>query len=426
MKKKSLSEKQQVVLWFVRLRWYAIVFMFLILIMSTYLSRLQIPIIPSLLIIGIAALYNLIFPFLVRQLPFFSENQIFTYFRASADILVVTILIHFTGGVESPFGFFYLIEFAAIAVYNFEFIAYILSVQTAAFYWINCILEAYLIIPHYRLVVHPGTLFLSVPYVNAKAMGLFFSSILIIYIVAYLSGRLRDKQKLIETLSGAQVEFMNMVIHETKTPLTSILGYTDLLNDKNPADFQREPLGVIKRQAQRILNMANDLLNLARIESGKVKLNKTDADLREIAEHALEEVEPLLQSHELTMVKEFEPSLPLIKIDEDKIHEVFINLLSNAIKFSDKGGKIFISISLVALEMNVAVRDEGLGIEQKDLTHIFDKFYRASKESAERKGTGLGLALCKSIVEAHGGRIWVVSGGHGQGAVFNFALPMQT
>lgn len=425
MKQKPLSEKQLLILWFVQLRWYAIVFMFLIVIESIFISRLQLPLVPCLAIIGSAALYNLVFPFLVKNLPAFAENNFFTYFRSSLDILVITLLLHFTGGIESPFGFFYLIEFAAIATYNFEVIAYILSFQAAIFYWISCILEAHLILPHYQAVSTPATLFLSVPYVNSKAMGLLLSSILIIYILAYLSGRLRDKQRQVETLSGAQVEFMNMVMHETKTPLTSILGYTDLLNDKNPTDAQREPLAVIKRQAQRILNMVNDLLNIARIESGKVKLNKTDVDLREIAEHAMEEVEPLVRTHELTLIKEFEASLPLVKADEDKLHEVFINLLSNAIKFSNQGGKIFISISLVALEMNVAVRDEGLGIDPKDLSHIFDKFYRASKESAERKGTGLGLALCKSVIEAHGGRIWVVSGGPGQGAVFNFALPLQ-
>lgn len=426
MKQKSLSDKQLLILWFVQLRWYAIVFMFLIVIESIYISRLQVPLIPCLAIIGSASIYNIIFPFIVKRFPGFAENSFFTYLRSSLDILVITFLLHFTGGIESPFGFFYLIEFAAIAMYNFEVIAYILSFQAAVLYWISCILEAHLILPHYRAISTPGTLFLSVPYINSKAMGLLLSSILIIYILAYLSDRLRDKQRQVETLSGAQVEFMNMVMHETKTPLTSILGYTDLLFDKVPADYQREPLAVIKRQAQRILNMVNDLLNIARIESGKVKLNKTDIDLREIAEHAMEEVEPLVRTHELTLIKEFEASLPLVKADEDKLHEVFINLLSNAIKFSNKGGKIFISISLVALEMNVAVRDEGLGIEPKDLPHIFDKFYRASKESAERKGTGLGLALCKSVIEAHGGRIWVVSGGPGQGAVFNFALPLQT
>ncbi|OGC11675.1 hypothetical protein A3K48_04170 [candidate division WOR-1 bacterium RIFOXYA12_FULL_52_29] len=425
MSSKPLSENQLLALRFVQLRWAAIFSMSLIVLALFLFSQRHDVFINSFIVIGVAAIYNLLFPFLIKRFFFFTENRVFTYFRSTADIIVVTLLIHFTGGVESPFGFFYLLELAAISMYSFELIAVLISSQAAFLYWVICSLEAYSILPHYRMVDTPGTIYYSQAYVNSKGLALFFSSLLIIYIVSYLAKKLRDKQHQIEAMSVAQADFMNMVMHETKTPLTSILGYTDLLIDKNPMENQRDPLAVIKRQAKRILNMVNDLLSLARIESGKSKLNKIDCDLRDIAERAIEEIDPIVKNSGVEIVKEFESSLPLVKVDEDKVHEIFINLLSNAVKFSNKGGKIFVSISLIGQELTVAVRDEGLGIEKKDLPLIFDKFYRASKESVERKGTGLGLALCRSVIELHGGRIWAASAGPGHGSVFYFALPVQ-
>ncbi|HTY13968.1 MAG TPA: ATP-binding protein, partial [Candidatus Omnitrophota bacterium] len=123
--------------------------------------------------------------------------------------------------------------------------------------------------------------------------------------------------------------------------------------------------------------------------------------------------------------QEVDPNLPLVKIDDLKVLEVLINLLSNAIKFSNEGGKVYITASGTPDEISVSVRDEGHGIESQDIPHIFEKFYRAQKESSKLKGTGLGLSLCKSIVERHSGRIWAESPGRGKGATFHFTLPVK-
>jgi len=238
---------------------------------------------------------------------------------------------------------------------------------------------------------------------------------------------LREKQKQIEALSDAKMDFMNLVMHEARSPLTSVLGYTDLIAGQKfgpVTDRQIEPLSIIKRQSQRILNLINDLLTLARIESGKTKFEKKPANILDVAANALEEMAPMINEKKILLVQEFDFKTPPVSMDEDKITEVFINLLSNAVKFSNEDGKIFLTISPSGKEVTVSVRDEGLGIDPADLPHIFEKFYRAGKESSERKGTGLGLALCKSIVESHGGRLWAVSAGHGKGAVFYFTLPL--
>lgn len=423
----KLTEKQQIALWYVRLRWGAIIIMLMVIWTSLYPGRLQFPLIPCLVIIFLAAVYNLIFPSLIKRFSFFSESALFTYLRASLDILVISLMVHFTGGVESPFTFLYILELATLAFFNYEQIAYLLAAQSAVFYVIVVHLEAYSFIEHYRLISLPGTLYLSAPYGLSKALSLFLCSCFMVYIAAYLADKLREKQRQIEALSSAQADFVNMVMHETKSPLTSIIGYTDILASGGlgeVAEKFRDPLSVIKRQSNRILLMVNDLLSLARLESGRTKIAKKPAELAELANHVIEEIGPSLNAKNLKLVLEADPKTPPVGVDEDKILEVLTNLLSNAIKFSSDDGRIFLTIAPQGKEVQVAVRDEGIGIRPVDLPHIFEKFYRASKESAERKGTGLGLALTKLIVEAHGGRIWAVSAGPGQGAVFYFTLPL--
>jgi len=426
MAAENLSEKQKMTLWFVRLRWAAIVIILLITAVLIFPGRLNFPLFTVLLLAAIAATYNTIYPFLIRRFIFFSESIFFTYFRATVDLLIITLFIHFTGGIESPFTAMYLLDVAAISIFGYERIAYLLAAQASFFYLTMGFLETFGFIKHYQLITLPSALYLNYDYAVAKTLTIFFIAVLLIYIVSYLARHMREKQREIEILSDSKLDFINIVMHEAKSPLTSIMGYTDLLSSQNLGSItesQKEPLEIIKRQSKRILDMVNDLLNLARLESGKTKLEKKPTQLAEIAGHVVEEMRPSIDSKKLALIQEFSPDTPPIKMDEDKIAEVFTNLLSNAIKFSKEGGKIFLSVSYNEREVIFSIRDEGLGIDPIDFPHIFEKFYRASKESAERKGTGLGLALSKSIIEAHGGRMWVVSAGLGMGAVFSFALP---
>lgn len=242
-----------------------------------------------------------------------------------------------------------------------------------------------------------------------------------------MAERFAERQRKIEELSNAKLDFMNQVMHETKSPLTSIIGYTDILMRGTFGELSKEqstPMSVIQRQSQRILDMVNNLLDIARLESGRTKLETKDVSLAELIGHAVEEMTPQLSSKKLELIQELDPDMPQLKLDETKVLEVLINLISNAVKFSNPQGKIFISSQKTGSEVQVSVRDEGLGVEAEDLPHIFEKFHRASKEAAQVRGTGLGLALSKSIVEAHGGRMWAVSSGRNKGAVFFFTLPL--
>lgn len=424
----SLTEKQIITLWFVQLRWGAVGVMFLVIFLLKFLGKAPFPLLPPLFLVFLVTLYNFAYPFFIRRYPIFSEKAIYTYLRATTDIIVVSFLVHFTGGITSPFVFLYILEQVVVSIVGFERIGLTIGIQSTLLYLTICLAEAYFLLPHYQISPLSESLFLNIPYVMAKTSALLLTSLLAVYVSSFLAKQLCEKQKQVQKLSTAKIDFMNSVVHEIKSPLTSILGYIDMLLSQNFGEINKDQvnfLSIIKKQAHRILKMAEDLLSLSRLEAQQ-KLDRKPINLSEIADRAIEELKPEIDSHKLTLIREFDPETPQVSADEEKILEVFLNLISNAIKFSNENGKIFVTISSTKEEVVVSVQDEGLGISPIDLPHIFERFYRSSKESMERRGTGLGLALSRSIIEAHGGRIWAVSAGPGQGSVFYFTLPLKS
>lgn len=425
--KKQLTDNQTRVLWHINLRWGAIALILSVVLYLKLVGRFEVPLLPCLAVTAIIATYNSLYYFLAKRYKVFCESPRLTDLRTIIDLIIITFLLHFTGGVESPFILLYLLELMFVSLFSYAPSAYYLAALTTIFYLSNGLLEGYLIIPHYRLSTLSGTLHLSLDYIFATSFALFLSSAFLVFMASYLSGKFYYKQKQIEELSNAKVSFMNDVIHEIKSPLTSIIGYSETLvagTFGKLSEEQVNPLNVIKRQSERISNMVDNLLNLARMESGEAKINKNLISLSEIIARTIVEIKPELDGKQLDLIKELDLYLPPIFADETKISEVITNLLSNAVKFSKPKGKIYISTQSSGKEVQVSVRDEGLGIEIEDLPHIFEKFHRGNNEVTTIKGTGLGLALSKTIVEGHGGHMWVVSGGSGRGAVFHFTLPL--
>ena len=424
----KLTEHQKRVLWFVRIRWGAIIIMAAVLLISKYIGNLNIAVRPALIIIALAAAYNLIYPFIIRRFRYFSSSQLSAYIRMLFDLLVVTSLIHFTGGIESSFSFLYPLEVSTVALFGFTTLAYFVALNAAIFFAVTCRLEAAFLLPHYRTINLPGTLFLSPAYIYIYAVSIFLFSCLMIYMVSYLADKFKEKQREIEQISAEKTDFMNNVAHELRSPLTSIKEYTSLFLEGlmgQVEEKQREPLLTIDRQAKRMIGMISDLLDIARIESGTSGFEKKETNLTQVIENAITEMMPQFNLKHIVLLQEMAINLPLVKIDENKILEVLINLFANAVKFSREGGKILITVKKISEGIIVSVKDEGNGIDTQDLSHIFEKFYRAQKENSIQKGTGLGLALCKSIIERHGGRIWAESEGIGKGATFHFTLPLK-
>lgn len=228
----------------------------------------------------------------------------------------------------------------------------------------------------------------------------------------------------LERASRHQSEFLTMVSHEFRTPLTSIITFTELLLDDAAGRVnqeQQEYLTDVLESSQRLLHMINDLLDLSRLDAGKVKLFREVLDIRDLARDAERTVRPLAERHGITLTMAVPEHLPLVEADPLRITQVLLNLLSNAIKFTPRGGRVDMSARVDGDHLEVSVADTGVGIAPEDQDRVFEKFSQAGRDRPE--GTGLGLPLAKSLVELHGGCMWLESQ-LGQGSTFRFTLPL--
>jgi PAS domain S-box-containing protein len=223
-----------------------------------------------------------------------------------------------------------------------------------------------------------------------------------------------------------KTEFVSVASHQLRTPLTSIKWFLEMMIDGDLGKLTAEQLETLKQvfaSNERMIDLVNRLLNVSRIESGRVKVEPKPTDLNEIIKGAVIEVTPL--ANQLQQKLEVKKSdLPVINIDQKLIREVVVNYLSNAIKYTPPGGKIFVSAKEEGAELIVAIKDNGIGIPVEQQTKIFQKFFRAENAVArETEGTGMGLYVCKSIVELSGGRTWFESIPD-KGTTFYFSLPV--
>lgn len=237
-----------------------------------------------------------------------------------------------------------------------------------------------------------------------------------------LNSRDITERKEVERLKD---DLVSTVSHELRTPLTSLRGFAELLLTREfSREKQRHFLEVILNEGTRLTNLINDFLDIQRIESGKQTYHFGAVDLAPLLQNALTVFNPEATHHHLHV--EITDNLPQVYVDADRLHQVLANLLSNAMKFSPKGGRIAIRARQVEDSVVVEVADPGVGIPPDMIPRLFQKFYRVdNRETRSIGGTGLGLALVKDIITAHGGQVWVESQLN-EGSSFFFSLPITT
>ncbi len=229
-------------------------------------------------------------------------------------------------------------------------------------------------------------------------------------------------------------EFVSLVSHELRTPLTSIVGFISLILDGKTGKInqkQYESLSRAHRQSKRLAALINDLLDVSRIEAGRIEMKQEQVQIDWIAERRIEELRPQADEKAIRLLLDAELGLPILIGDADRIGQVFINLIGNAIKFTPDGGKVTVRIAKSSQNGNpvggvyVEVIDTGLGIPTEERERVFDKFQQLrSPRTQHQGGTGLGLSIASGIIEAHGGKIWVEAGDNGQGCNFQFFIPL--
>jgi two-component system phosphate regulon sensor histidine kinase PhoR len=228
-----------------------------------------------------------------------------------------------------------------------------------------------------------------------------------------------------KTIQKRNAEFVSAVSHEMKTPLAGIKAYVEMLADGEAEDEEtrEEFLHVINTQADRLRRLIDNMLNVARIESGVLQVKKTPSSLNELLEEALNIVKPSAEEKQIELLSDLSPMYLNVLVDRDQMLQTAINLLSNAIKYTHCGGRVRLQSRLVDQHAEFDVEDTGVGLSPEDCEKVFEKFYRVQKDSQMAAGTGLGLPLARHIVEAvHGGRLTVRST-LGAGSTFTVSLP---
>ena len=221
-------------------------------------------------------------------------------------------------------------------------------------------------------------------------------------------------------------EFVSMVSHELRTPLTSIKGYVDLLQTGEVGaltDEQREFLDIIKTSTDRLVELINELLDISRIEAGRVELKRKALDLPRLIHQVADAMLPQLRTKQQHLTLDLASDLPAVWGDRDRVIQILTNFVSNAHKYTPVGGNITISACDAGSHVRADIHDTGIGLSQEDQTQLFSKFFRAqNRATQEVAGTGLGLAITRSLIELHGGEVWVQSE-PGTGSTFSFTLP---
>src|SRR5688500_9188007 len=237
-----------------------------------------------------------------------------------------------------------------------------------------------------------------------------------------------DARAQAEAASRAKDEFLATLSHEIRTPLSAVLGWVHLLKARDPdmATVKRA-IAVIERNAQSQLTLISDMLDMARISSGKMRLEIGNVAMTPVVNSAIDAIRPAAEAKNIRLVTDLPMGDTTVTGDADRLLQITWNLLSNAVKFTGDGGMVVVSVRADATGMHLTVADTGQGIDRKFLSQVFDRFKQADTSTARRaSGLGLGLALVKDLVALHGGTVDVESPGLGLGATFSVHLPNPT
>jgi signal transduction histidine kinase len=264
-----------------------------------------------------------------------------------------------------------------------------------------------------------------------------------------------------DSANRAKSEFLANMSHELRTPLNHILGFTELVLDKKIGELnekQMKYLSNVHRSSEHLLSLLNDILDLSKVEAGKLQLETSAVNVKALLEDSLTMVKEKALKHGITLSSNFDSIPETVAADERKLRQIIYNFLSNAVKFTSEKGRVHVTARKVSCKirpglrvtdpdnlqiveelendspalnnshknyLEVSVTDTGIGLNQEDLKRIFNRFEQIDgSKSRKYTGTGLGLSLSKSFVEMHGGKIWAESKGKGQGSTFRFVIPI--
>jgi signal transduction histidine kinase len=243
--------------------------------------------------------------------------------------------------------------------------------------------------------------------------------------LAVAMGQLEEKGRELETVSQHKSEFLANMSHELRTPLNAIIGFSEVLREQMFGDLNDTQLGYVDdvlQAGQHLLSLINDILDLSKVEAGRMELDLAEVSIPDALESGLTMHGERASRKGIALALSVEPQHIVVRADERKLRQVVFNLLSNAVKFTPSGGRVDVTARMTDGVVEVAVADTGVGIAPADQDRIFEEFQQARATPGQAgEGTGLGLTLSRKFIELHGGRLWVESA-VGSGSTFRFTL----
>lgn len=441
-KKLAIEETELIarINWLIRLRWIAVLGVLLTVWFTNNVIRLDLPVRPLTLITLFMAFYNLCF-FLYDKYIMFKKTSVTAVkiagrvadFQIFLDLLSLALLLHFSGGVENPFIFYFIFHMIIASILLSARASYIQATIATILFALLVSFEYYGIIPHFCLTKYIGTdLHKNTLYILGIS-GVFITTIyLSVFMATSISKKLREKERLLHLANDElkeqdrlKSEYVLRVAHDLKADLAAVQSCLKVVIEGMVGKVNEKQMDMIQRAERRTVNLIHfvrDLLNLSRIKARR-DVQITSLSLQEVISQTIETMHFRPDSKNITLQIDIPPSLPMVNADKANMECLFINLISNAVKYTPQKGRVQIEAEEKGNQILVKISDTGIGIPASDIPKIFDEFYRAENAQAmEKDGTGLGLAIVKYIVQIHGGRIWVESE-EKKGSCFSFTLP---
>jgi len=422
--------------WVIKLRWIAVVGVILVILSASRILKFSLPLFPLYIIAIALAGYNLIFFLLLTQFrrkgSFVIINRIANA-QISLDLLSLAALIHFSGGIENPFIFYFIFHMIIASILLSCRASFLQATFTALLFCLIVTLEYFGILPHYCLKgfitynQHDHLIYIS---------GVSFVFISTLYIAVYMatsiSARLRQRERILQETNELlnekdriKSEYVLRVSHDIKEHLSAIQGCLEPVAGGITGELNPKQLDLVQRAAGRtgkLMFFVKALLEITRIKLSKEL--KMDYFLFEgMLSEAIAYIDSKAKDKNISVNSTVEPTIDKIRGSKEYIQEAITNLLANSVKYTPRNGRINIKVSDKGNSILIEITDNGIGIPKDELPRIFEEFYRASNaREVERDGTGLGLSIAKQIVERHNGKIRVDSE-EGKGSIFSIQLP---
>ncbi|MBN1362357.1 MAG: HAMP domain-containing histidine kinase [Sedimentisphaerales bacterium] len=425
--------------WLVALRWVAIATLAIASFAATRFMGIQLRASTLYTIAGVLVVYNFILYDLLRYWTWGGREPteariggIIT-FQISADLFILTTILHFAGGIENPFAFFFVFHMILASVLRSKLQSYLQATLAVVLFGGIIVLEASGVVKHWGLEGFAAHgLYDDKSFVFGFLFVFSITLFLVVYMTTSISEQLRQQQNSYEQANALLHEkdqlknqYVLRLTHDIKGHLAAIQSCLDIVFNGMVGPLNEEQTDLVERAYRRTgkcLSFITSLLRLTRMKlAGRIEMERFS--LRNSIFNALAAVQNKARNKAIAVTHTIDPSVDEIPGESVLIEETATNILFNAVKYTSEGGKVALDVKDDGAFVKVTVTDTGIGIPAGAMEHIFEEFYRADNaQAAERDGTGLGLAFAKEVVERHGGRIWALNNPDG-GSTFVFTLP---